>query len=183
MNGKLWLEEIIKNYKKQKLNCEKAAEQVNDKDFFSTLDGNPQSIAILMKHIGGNHRSRWRNFLTTDGEKSDRNRENEFIVESETRETIYKIWEEGWRIAFNTLNSLVENDLEKTITIRGEPMSVMQALQRNLTHVVYHAGQIVMLARNFTGDKWQTLSVAVGKSEEYNAKMKEKYGDWMEKET
>jgi len=131
-----------------------------------------------MKHIGGNNRSRWRDFLTTDGEKRDRDRESEFIAEGEGRSSIYEQWEEGWRIAFETLESLEPADLEKTITIRGEPHTVIQALHRNLNHVIYHTGQIVHLARHFTGDAWQTLSIARGKSEEYNADMRAKYGDW-----
>ena len=131
-----------------------------------------------MKHVGCNHRSRWRDFLTTDGEKRDRNRESEFIADSESRSSIHEKWQEGWRIAFETLESLEPADLEKTITIRGQTHSVVQAIQRNLNHVVYHTGQIVQLARHFTGDAWQTLSIAPGKSEEHNAAMRAKYGDW-----
>lgn len=182
MDGKSWLNDMIQIYKKHKLNCEKAASQVNDVELFSTIGGNPQSIAALMKHIGGNHRSRWRDFLTTDGEKSDRNRESEFALDGESRDSIIAKWEDGWSIAFETLNSLDENDLEEIVTIRGEPFTVVQAIERNLVHISYHAGQIVMLARSFAGENWQTLSVAVGKSEEYNNRMKEKYGDWMTKE-
>ncbi len=131
-----------------------------------------------MKHVGCNNRSRWRDFRTTDGEKLDRNRESEFIVDSESRSSIHKKWQEGWRIAFETLESLEPADLEKTVTIRGQAHSVVQAIHRNLNHVVYHTGQIVQLARHFTGDAWQTLSIAPGKSEEHNAAMRARYGDW-----
>jgi len=178
MDGNDWLEEIKLLYRQYKKNCERAAAQVSDDDFFTTFGQNPNSIAVLMKHVGGNNRSRWHDFLTTDGEKRDRNRESEFIAEGEGRSSIYEQWEEGWRIAFETLESLEPADLEKKVTIRGQTHSVVQAIQRNLNHVVYHTGQIVQLARHFTGDAWQTLSIAPGKSEEHNAAMRAKYGDW-----
>ena len=178
MDDNSGLEEINSLYRQYKKKCERAAAQVSDDDFFTTFGQNPNSIAVIMKHIGGNNRSRWRDFLTTDGEKRDRDRESEFIAEDESRSTIYEQWEEGWRIAFETLDSLEPADLERTITIRGELHTVIQALHRNLNHVIYHTGQIVQLARHFTGDAWQTLSIAPGKSEEYNTAMRVKYGDW-----
>jgi uncharacterized damage-inducible protein DinB len=178
MNERAWLDEIISQYRSHKKRCERAVEQVSDEDLFRPLSGNPASIAVVMKHLGGNHRSRWRDFLTTDGEKADRNRDQEFVVEGETPESIRAIWGEGWRITFDTLESLEPDDLEKTITIRGEPHTVVQALTRNLTHLAYHTGQIVHLARHYAGDDWQTLSVAIGKSEEHNAQMRERWGDW-----
>ncbi|MCB9066914.1 MAG: DUF1572 family protein [Calditrichae bacterium] len=182
MDGKIWLDQIIVQFRKYKIYSERAAEQVADDDFFSSMGGNPQSVATLMKHVGGNHRSRWRDFLTTDGEKSDRNRESEFSVDGETRQSIYQKWEDGWQIAFDSLEKLTAADLEKTITIRGEPMGVTDAIQRNLNHVAYHTGQIVHLARQLVGEKWQTLSIAVGKSDEFNRKMQSKFGDWWSKE-
>ena len=183
MDGAAWLKEMRSQYRKHKDQCERAANQVSDEDFFLPLGRSPHSLAVLMKHIGGNHRSRWRDFLTTDGEKRDRHREDEFTSEGETRASIHEKWEEGWNIALETLADLKPADLDRTVTIRGEPLSVMQALQRNLNHVVYHTGQIVQLARHFTGDAWQTLSIAVGKSEEFNAAMRAKYGDWWAAET
>ena len=178
MDAKVWLEEMNSLYRQYKKNCERAAIQVSDDDFFNAFGQSPNSIAVLMKHVGRNHRSRWRDFLTTDGEKRDRNRETEFTAGDESRSSIDEKWQEGWRIAFETLESLVSDDLEKTITIRGKPHSVIQAIQRNLNHVVYHTGQIVQLARHFTAEKWQTLSIARGKSEEHNAAMQARYGDW-----
>ncbi|MGD2115980.1 MAG: DUF1572 family protein [Acidobacteriota bacterium] len=177
MDGAVWLEEMRSLYRQYKGMCERAAEQVSDEDFFGSAGG-PHSIAVLMKHLGENHRSRWRDFLTTDGEKRDRDRESEFTAEGETRASIRARWEEGWGIAFDELERLEPADLERTVTIRGQPLSVMQALLRNLSHVVYHTGQIVQLARHFTGDAWQTLSIAPGKSEEFNASMRARYGDW-----
>ena len=179
MDAKAWLEEIKSLYRKNKKNSERAAAQVSDDVFFTSFGKNSNSIAVLMKHVGGNHRSRWRDFLTTDGEKRDRDREREFTAEGEDRASIYAQWEEGWRIVFETLEGLQITDLEKIITIRGEPHTVIQALQRNLNHVVYHTGQIVQLARHFTGEHWQTLSIAQGKSVEHNAAMHAKYGgEW-----
>ena len=178
MDGRAWLDEVESQYRQYKAYCERAAAQVSDEDFFTALAGSPNSIAVLMKHLGGNHRSRWRSFLTTDGEKRDRDREGEFTEEGETRASIEARWEEGWAIAFEELAALKSADLDRTVTIRGEPLSVMQAVHRNLCHVGYHTGQIVQLARHFAGDAWQTLSIAPGKSEEFNAAMRAKYGGW-----
>lgn len=178
MDGRVWLDEMQALFRQYKRQCERAAAQVSDSDFFLPIGRSPHSIAVLMKHIGCNHRSRWRDFLTTDGEKRDRDREGEFSAEGETRASIRMKWEEGWGIALETLAGLEPTDLDRTITIRGQPHSVMQAIHRNLNHVVYHAGQIVQLARHFTGDAWETLSIAPGKSEEFNAAMRAKYGDW-----
>jgi len=178
MDGRAWLDEVESLYRQYKSYCERAAAQVSDEDFFTPLTGSPNSIAVLMKHLGGNHRSRWLDFLTTDGEKRDRDRESEFTAEGETRASIEVRWEEGWAIAFEELAAVEPADLDRTVTIRGQPLSVVQAIHRNLNHVVYHAGQIVQLARHFAGDAWQTLSIAPGKSEEHNAAMRAKYGDW-----
>lgn len=178
MNERAWLDEVIAQYRQYKKRCERAAAQVSEDDLFNALEGNPVSIAVLMKHVGGNHRSRWRDFLTTDGEKSDRERDAEFVVDGETPTSIRAHWDEGWRITLDTLDSLEPADLEKVITIRGEPHTVVQALTRNLTHLAYHTGQIVHLARHFAGDSWQTLSVAVGESDAHNARMREEWGDW-----
>lgn len=178
MDGSAWLEDVRSLYRRYKSYCERAAAQVSDEDFFTPLAGSPISIAVLMKHLAGNHRSRWRDFLTTDGEKRDRDRESEFTAEGETRASIEALWEEGWAIAFEELSALEPTDLERIVTIRGEPLSVVQAIHRNLTHLAYHTGQIVQLARRFAGDAWQTLSIAPGKSEEYNAAMRAKHGDW-----
>ena len=182
MDGGAWLREAIDQYRYRKGQCERAIEQVTKEQLFETVGSIPLSLAAQMKHIGGNHRSRWRDFLTTDGEKRDRHRDQEFIVEGETPESIRAQWEEGWRITFATLESLGPDDLEKRVTIRGEPHTVVEAIQRNLTHLAYHTGQIVQLARHFAGDDWQTLSIAPGESEAHNARMRDKWGDWWEGE-
>jgi len=181
MDGRVWLEEIRALYRSQKDKCERAAAQVSDEAFMTPFGTTPVSIGILMKHLGGNHSSRWRDFLTTDGEKRDRDRDGEFSDEHESRASIEDQWDEGWRITFETLDGLEPTDLERTVTIRGEPHSVAQAIQRNLAHLAYHTGQIVLLARHHAGDAWQSLSVPLGKSDEHNAAMAARYGDWMEK--
>ena len=178
MDGSVWLEEIVANYRQHKSYCERAAAQVSDEDFFALLGNGPHSIAVIMKHIGCNHRSRWRDFFTSDGEKRDRNRESEFTADGETRTSIYEKWDEGWGIAFDSILSLTSADFERTITIRGQPLSVVQAVLRNLNHVVYHTGQVVQMARHYAGEAWETLSIPPGKSDEYNAAMRDKYGDW-----
>lgn len=182
MDGQAWLDEVLAQYRRLKDLCERAVAQVSDEDLFRPLDRNPASIASLMKHLGGNHRSRFRDFLTTDGEKRDRHRDEEFVVDGETPASIRERWDEGWGILFGALDALEPVDLERTVTIRGEPHSVVQALQRSLTHLAYHTGQIVHLARNFAGERWQTLSVPIGGSEAHNRQMQEKWGDWWEAE-
>jgi uncharacterized damage-inducible protein DinB len=178
MNARTWLDEVMDRYRQYKDRCERAAARVSDDEFLSPFGRSPNSIAVLMKHVAGNLRSRWRDFLETDGEKRDRHRESEFSADGETRASVQAKWVEGWQVALDTLASLEPNDLARTITVRGQPLSVVQAIDRNLTHVAYHTGQIVQLARHFAGDAWQTLSIAPGKSEEFNAAMRARYGDW-----
>ncbi|MCG8461840.1 MAG: DUF1572 domain-containing protein [Holophagales bacterium] len=183
MDGQAWLDEAILAFRRSKRQCEKAAEQVDDAAFFEALEGNPMSIALSMKHLAGNHRSRWRDFLTTDGEKRDRDRDREFrLEEGETRESIENRWQEAWTITFETLEALTPRDLDRTITIRGEPHTVVQAIQRSLGHAAYHTGQIVQLARHHAGEAWRSLSVPLGGSEQHNAEMRARYGDWWARE-
>jgi hypothetical protein len=145
-----------------------ALAQVEDADFFRTIDPESNSIALIVKHISGNMRSRWTDFLTTDGEKADRNRDTEFELEPrDTRETILARWEEGWTLLFAALAPLTGTDLSRKVPIRGEPHTVLQAVHRQLTHYAYHVGQIVFLARHFAGDRWRSLSIPKGKSKEF----------------
>ncbi|MDH3404559.1 MAG: DUF1572 domain-containing protein [Acidobacteriota bacterium] len=177
-DGRAWLAEVTRQYRRYKTTCERAAEQVPPALLFETVGRIHLSVGALLKHLAGNHRSRWRDFLTTDGEKPDRHRDGEFVGAGETPESVRRQWDEGWRITFATLESLGPDDLGKTVTIRGEPHTVVQAIQRNLTHLAYHTGQIVQLARHFAGDDWQTLSIPPGESEAHNARKREKWGDW-----
>jgi hypothetical protein len=155
----------FRNYKKL---AERAIEQVSDEEFISAIDEEANSIALIVKHIAGNLRSRWTDFLTADGEKPDRNRDTEFELIDDTRESLMKFWEDGWRILFDALEPLSFEDFSKTITIRGEPHSIVEAINRQLTHYAYHIGQIVLLAKHFRSSEWKTLSIPKNRSAEFN---------------
>jgi hypothetical protein len=148
--------------------AEAAMAQLDDADLFTLIDSESNSVAILVKHMAGNARSRFTDFLTTDGEKPDRYRDREFEVSATTsREEVMRWWEEGWSYVFSTLESLKPEDLSRTVTIRQEPHTVLQALNRALAHYAQHIGQIVFLAKHLRSKEWKTLSVPRGKSEEY----------------
>jgi len=155
-----YLDETIKELRKLKDLADKAVAQISDGDFFATLDPESNSIAIIVKHMAGNMRSRWTNFLTSDGEKPDRNRDGEFVIEvRDSKEGLLKRWEIGWSCLFEAIRLLKPGDLDSTVQIRGKPHSVLQAINRQLSHYAYHVGQIVFLAKHFAGERWQSLSV------------------------
>jgi hypothetical protein len=162
------LEDSIAVFRYYKKLAERAMAQVTGQQLFAVLDSENNSIAIIVKHMAGNMRSRWTDFLTTDGEKPSRNRDGEFVDPPATREALLREWERGWQSLFGALEPLTDADLARTITIRGEPHSVMQAINRQLAHYPYHVGQIVMLARHFASDHWQSLSVPRNQSAEFN---------------
>ncbi|HEY8559136.1 MAG TPA: DUF1572 family protein [Pyrinomonadaceae bacterium] len=162
--------EAFRNYKKL---AERALEQVADDEYFRALDEESNSLAIVVKHVGGNLRSRWTDFLTSDGEKPDRNRDGEFIAETDSRESLTALWETGWDAAFGTLESLTAEDFGRTVQIRGEDFSVLKAINRSLAHTAYHVGQIAFLAKHFRAREWKTLSVPRGQSGEFNAYLAE----------
>lgn len=171
-----YLKDSITQFGKLKILVEKSLNQVSDPDFFKELGPESNSIAIIVKHMAGNMRSRWRDFLTSDGEKPDRYRDTEFeLTPDDTREAIMDRWERGWQILFEAVEPLKSEDLEKKITIRGEPHSVLEAINRQLTHYSYHLGQIAYLARHFAGEKWVTLSIPKGKSDEFHRDTREKF--------
>ncbi len=148
--------------------------QCPDEALFVTLDEESNSIAIIVKHMSGNMRSRWNDFLTTDGEKPDRNRDTEFETPPDTRVQLVEMWERGWKYVFDALDPLTEADLTRTVTIRSEPHSVMQAVNRQIAHYAHHVGQILLLAKHLTFSKtgkWESLSVPRGKSADMNAKV------------
>jgi len=149
----------------------RAIEQTPDSGLVATLDPESNSIATIVKHLSGNLRSRWSDFLTTDGEKPDRDRDSEFEAPPHTREEIVALWEAGWKVIFESLGNLTDADLTRTVLIRTEPHSVLQAIGRAFAHAAYHVGQIVYLAKHFTGERWSSLSVPKGKSAELNARM------------
>jgi hypothetical protein len=150
---------------------ERAMEQVSEPQLFETLDAEGNSIAVIVKHMAGNMRSRWTDFLTTDGEKPDRNRDSEFEEPPATRESLIALWEGGWACLFSAIEPLTDDDLTRTITIRGEAHSVMQAINRQVAHYPHHVGQIVLLAKHFCCGEWQSLSVPRKGSAEFNRKV------------
>ena len=156
-----YLRNILRTYRTYKEMAEKAIEQVgSDEDLNRELDENSNSIAIIVKHMSGNLRSRFRDFLTSDGEKPDRNRDSEFESERPaTREQLLRWWNEGWQIALSSIEALSADDLERTVRIRGDEMLAVEALNRSVTHAAYHVGQIVYLARYFASSDWKTLSI------------------------
>ena len=159
---------VLRHYKNL---AERAMAQVHDDHLAATPDPEVNSIAITVKHMAGNMRSRWTNFLETDGEKPDRNRDTEFEDPPETRVALMKVWQEGWDRVFAALEQLTEADLTRVVTIRGESHSVMQAINRQLAHYIYHCGQIVLLAKHFGCDKWTALTVPRGQSRSFNQRV------------
>jgi len=151
--------------------ADRALEQMPDAALYTSLDAESNSIAIIVKHVAGNLRSRWTDFLTSDGEKPDRNRDAEFESPPGTRAELLALWDSGWKVLFDTLGTLKERDLTRTIYIRGEAYSVTQAINRSITHIAYHVGQITYLAKHFAGDGWKPLTVPKGKSAEFNSKV------------
>ena len=148
--------------------AERAMEQVSDEHLFSALDPEANSIAVIVKHIAGNMRSRWTDFLTSDGEKPDRNRDGEFVAPPESRAALMELWETGWRAMFQALEPLKNEDLSRTVYIRGEAHSVMQAINRQVAHYANHVGQIVLLAKHFAQDHWQSLTIPRNRSAAFN---------------
>jgi hypothetical protein len=159
---------IINAFESNKRLADRAVEQVPDDKLHVALDANTNSIAVIMKHVAGNLLSRWTDFLTTDGEKPWRNRDDEFVDTFGSRAEVLQYWERGWACLLTTLRSLKPEDLVKTVTIRGEPHSVLLAAERSLGHTCYHIGQIVQVARIHAGEKWNTLTIPRGGSEQFN---------------
>ncbi len=166
-----YLKESLAVFRQYKRTTEGAMAQVPEPQLNAALDGESNSIAIIVKHIAGNMRSRFTDFLSSDGEKPDRNRDSEFILPPSTREELMKMWEQGWQCVFEALTPLTDDDLGRTVTIRGEPHSVMQAISRQIAHYAMHCGQIIFLAKHFAGDQWKSVSVPRNKSAEFNRRV------------
>jgi len=163
-----YLEESLRQMRGHKRMGEAAMAQLRDEDFFVTLDPESNSIAVLVKHLAGNMRSRFTDFLTSDGEKPDRFRDREFeLTTATTRADVMKSWEEGWACVFAAIDSLQPEDVMRNVTIRSEPHTVLQAINRQIAHYAQHIGQIVFLAKHLRSNEWKTLSIPRGKSEEY----------------
>lgn len=166
-----YIEDALELFRSNKKLAERAMDQVTDAQLFETLDVEMNSIAVIVKHMTGNMRSRWTDFLTSDGEKPGRDRDAEFIDPPATREALMRVWEDGWARVFAAVEPLTDADLARTVTIRGEAHSVMQAIHRQVAHYAHHVGQIVMLAKHFAHDHWQSLSVPRNRSAEFNRKV------------
>jgi len=167
--GEHYLEDAKQEFRKMKAQAERAMAQVNEGQLFRQLDQESNSLAIIVKHLAGNMRSRWTDFLTSDGEKPDRQRDTEFELEpGDTKAALMERWEDGWRRVFAAIEPLGGEHLMHTVLIRGEPHTVLQAINRQLTHYSQHVGQILFLAKHLVGAKWVALSIPRGKSEEFN---------------
>jgi len=163
------LDDALAVYRQYKQLGENAMAQMSDAELLAAIDAEANSVAVIVKHLAGNMRSRWTNFLTTDGEKPDRQRDTEFIVSAdETRAEVMRWWETGWESVFAAIESLRPEDLERIVMIRGEPHTVLKAINRQLTHYAYHTGQIVLLAKHFKSADWKSLSIPRGQSEAFN---------------
>ena len=163
-----YLQDVVLQLGKYKELAERAVAQISEEQLFAVLGEESNSIAVVMKHMAGNMRSRWTDFLTSDGEKPDRERDREFEIEpADSRESLLARWEEGWQVTFDSVSALGWKELETTVTIRGEPHAVVEAINRQLTHYAYHVGQIVLLARHFAGAGWKSLSIPKGRSGDY----------------
>lgn len=161
-------DEALRQFRGLKKTADKAIQQTSDADYFEALDAESNSIALLVKHMAGNMRSRWTGFLASDGEKPDRRRDSEFLIEpGDTRESLTQRWEQGWALVAAAVEPLTVEDFEKVVTIRGEPHRLLRAVNRQLAHYAYHVGQIVFLAKHFAGSRWQSLSIPRGQSETY----------------
>lgn len=164
-----YLNSVIKQFEYYKLLGDKTISQLADDELVWQYNEESNSIATIIKHLSGNMLSRWTNFLTSDGEKEWRNRDAEFENDIHTKEAIVELWEEGWKCFLETFKNLKEEDLEKIIYIRNQGHTVVEAINRQLAHYPYHVGQIVFIGKMILNEKWQTLSIAKGKSTNYNA--------------
>jgi hypothetical protein len=168
MNEQHFLNEALNQLQKLKELADRALAQLGDDDLVKVLDPESNSIGVIMKHMAGNMRSRWTDFLTSDGEKPDRNRDGEFeLGPGDSAQAMKAAWETGWALVFETVASLTPADLDRTIRIRGEAHTVMQAITRQMTHYAGHTGQIVLLAKHFAGPRWRSLSIPRGESKNF----------------
>jgi len=170
--GQHYLADALQTFRDYKQLAERSFAQISDDEFFKTIDDETNGIAVNMKHLAGNMISRWTDFLTTDGEKPERDRDIEFVIlPGTTKDEMLAYWEQGWQCVFDAVEPLKPEDLMRTIVIRGREYTVLQAINRQLAHYAYHTGQIVFLAKHFRSSEWQSLSVPRNKSAEFNARI------------
>ena len=167
-NTNIVIASAVDTFRSQKELAEQAIKQLSNEQLHKSLDPETNSIAVIMKHLAGNMRSRWTDFLTSDGEKTWRQRDNEFVDDGKSLEALKDNWDQGWSRLFETVSQLTEQDLGKIVKIRGKPHLVIRAIDREIAHYGYHVGQIVQIARILAQDKWQTISIPRGASEAYN---------------
>jgi len=173
--GKEYLKVVIERFKSLKDLGDKTIQQLSDEELHWTYNEESNSVSIIVKHMSGNMVSRWTDFLTTDGEKEYRNRDDEFVDDITSKYDLMIVWEKGWKALFDTLTSLKEEDLLKHITIRGEKHTAIEAIERQVAHLGYHVGQMVYIGKQIKNDLWQNLSIPKGKSEVYLREMLEKH--------
>ena len=173
-----YLDDAIVSFRAYKKLAEKALDQITDEEFFATIDEESNSVAVIMKHLAGNMLSRWTDFLTSDGEKPDRNRDMEFVIEPQTTKgDLVAYWDRGWTCVFAALDPLQPEDFDRKVLIRGKEHTIVQAVNRQLTHYAYHIGQIVFLAKHFRSAEWQSLSIPKNRSAEFNKYLEQKTGE------
>ena len=160
--------DAVQSFRNYKTMAERAMEQVSDEEFFAAIDEEANSIAVIVKHLAGNLVSRWSDFLTTDGEKPTRDRDAEFEIRDDSRELLMEFWELGWKTLFDNIEPLTVDDFSKTVTIRCQVHTIVEAFNRQLSHYAYHIGQIVLLAKHFKSSEWKTLSIPKNRSAEFN---------------
>jgi hypothetical protein len=173
--GAHYIENALEEFRDMKALADKAVAQVSDEELFRAIDPESNSIAVIMKHLSGNMRSRWTDFLNSDGEKPDRRRDTEFELEAEDRRALEERWEEGWRLVFDAIEPLKAEDLMRKVTIRREPHTIVEAVNRQLAHYGEHVGQIIFLAKHLKSSAWKTLSIPRGQSAAFNKKMEEEH--------
>ncbi|HEV2765492.1 MAG TPA: DUF1572 family protein [Pyrinomonadaceae bacterium] len=172
--GRMFLDDALKTFRDYKALAEKACAQISDEEFFRAIDPEANSVAVVVKHMAGNMLSRWTDFLTSDGEKPWRERDAEFEVSADaTREELMGLWERGWSCVFEAVEPLQAEDVGRKVLIRGEAHTVLEAVNRQLTHYAYHVGQIVLLAKHMRSAGWESLSIPKGKSQKFNAALGE----------
>lgn len=174
--GAAYLSDVLRNFRSYKKLAEEALAQTSDADLFRLIDPDANSIAVLIKHMAGNMRSRWTDFLTTDGEKPDRHRDQEFeVARGTTRAEVMEWWERGWQYVFDAISPLRPEDLGRKVLIAGREHTVLQAITRQLLHYAGHVNQVVLLAKHFRGSDWASLSIPKGQSETFARKFEEKH--------
>ena len=160
-----YIDDTLVQMRKLKIQAEKAVEQMDDAQLVALIDPDANSVALIMKHLAGNMRSRWTDFLTSDGEKPDRDRDSEFEPgDDDSRQRLMAVWEDGWARVFAAIGALSDDDLSRTVTVRGESLTVVEAINRQVTHYAAHVGQIVLLAKHYAGPQWRTLTIPKRKS-------------------